>query len=176
MASFAPIKGTHTQIQNTPIVDGQFLCEVDQGNDGKIYIDSGNTRVPIGGGSTALSTLGDINLLNLENKDVLQYNSTTEKWDNVLLIDWLRTSGGSIQEKTVIESSSDATYEFTNLNSNYGYEAWIDCADGQLPPQVKGIAFDSSQLKAYVTVGEVKSEQTGTSGNQCKLRLRAIRN
>ena len=176
MASFAPIKGTHTQIQNTPIVDGQFLCELDQGNDGKIYIDSGNVRVPIGGGSTALRTLGDVNLSNLTNKDVLQYNSTTEKWDNVLLIDWLRDSGGNIQEQICLESSSDATYEFTNLNSSYGYEAWINCADNQLPPQVKGIAFDSSQLKAYVTVGEVKSAQTGTGGNQCKLRLRAIMN
>lgn len=49
MASFAPIRGTRAQIQATPIVDGQFLIETDQGVDNMIYIDEGSTRTIVGG-------------------------------------------------------------------------------------------------------------------------------
>lgn len=55
MASFAPIYGTKTQIAATPLVDGQFLIETDQGDQNKTYIDSLNslnvvTRTMCGGG------------------------------------------------------------------------------------------------------------------------------
>ena len=55
MASFAPIKGTKQEIENTPMVDGQFLIETDQGDQNKTYIDSYNslnvlTRTMCGGG------------------------------------------------------------------------------------------------------------------------------
>ena len=56
MASFAPIRGTRNEILNTPIVDGQFLLETDQGANNKIYTDNGNTRVPVGGNSVNGST------------------------------------------------------------------------------------------------------------------------
>lgn len=55
MASFAPIRGTRQQIENTPLVDGQFLIETDQGDQNKTYIDALNslnvlTRTMCGGG------------------------------------------------------------------------------------------------------------------------------
>lgn len=54
MASFAPIRGTKTQIENTPMVDGQFLIETSEGNQNKIYVDSYNNgdlqRTMAGGG------------------------------------------------------------------------------------------------------------------------------
>lgn len=55
MASFAPIRGTREQIQNTPLVDGQFLVETDQGDQNKTYIDAYNgqnvlVRTMCGGG------------------------------------------------------------------------------------------------------------------------------
>ena len=55
MASFAPIRGTRQQIENTPLVDGQFLIETDQGDQNKTYIDAFNslnvlTRTMCGGG------------------------------------------------------------------------------------------------------------------------------
>ena len=65
MASFAPIRGTRTQLQpaNTPIVDGQFLIETDQGNESKIYtdiIDSGTpTRIVVGGGGHDMIPIND---------------------------------------------------------------------------------------------------------------------
>lgn len=49
MASFAPVVGTKTEIQNTPIVNGQFLMETDQGNSNKCYVDHDNTRSAVGG-------------------------------------------------------------------------------------------------------------------------------
>ena len=55
MASFAPIRGTRQEIENTPLVDGQFLIETDQGDQNKTYIDAFNslnvlTRTMCGGG------------------------------------------------------------------------------------------------------------------------------
>ena len=56
MASFAPIRGTRTQLDpsNTPIIDGQFLIETDQGDESKIYADIDNSgsleRIIVGGG------------------------------------------------------------------------------------------------------------------------------
>lgn len=55
MASFAPIRGTKDEINATPLVDGQFLIETDQGDQNKTYIDSFNslnvlTRTMCGGG------------------------------------------------------------------------------------------------------------------------------
>ena len=46
MASFAPIRGKQSEIQTTPLVDGQFLIETDQGNQNKIYIDGYDDSTP----------------------------------------------------------------------------------------------------------------------------------
>lgn len=54
MATFAPIRGTRAQIQNTPNVDGQFLVETDQGANNRILMDDGNNRSVIGGGAGML--------------------------------------------------------------------------------------------------------------------------
>lgn len=54
MASFAPIRGTRTQIGTTPIVDGQFLVETNQGANNRIYLDTGTTRTIVGGGTGKL--------------------------------------------------------------------------------------------------------------------------
>ena len=40
MSSFAPIRGTKTAIDSTPMIDGQMLIETDQGDLNKIYIDT----------------------------------------------------------------------------------------------------------------------------------------
>lgn len=55
MASFAPIRGTRNEINATPLVDGQFLIETDQGDQNKTYIDAFDslnvlTRTMCGGG------------------------------------------------------------------------------------------------------------------------------
>ena len=57
MASFAPIRGSKSQILTTPLVDGQFLIEAETAEDSenKIYLDVYDTssnlqRVLVGGG------------------------------------------------------------------------------------------------------------------------------
>jgi len=60
MASFAPIRGTRTQIATTPIVDGQFLVETNQGANNRIYLDTGSTRSVVGGGTGLLPHLNII--------------------------------------------------------------------------------------------------------------------
>lgn len=56
MSSFAPIRGTRAQLDPTvtPIIDGQFLIETDQGDESKIYADILNSGTPeriiVGGG------------------------------------------------------------------------------------------------------------------------------
>ena len=69
MASFAPIRGTRAQLTPTivppvtPIVDGQFLIETDQGNESKIYtdiIDNGTPkRIVVGGGGHDMIPIND---------------------------------------------------------------------------------------------------------------------
>lgn len=59
MASFAPIRGTRAQISATPIVDGQFLFETDQGTNNKIYADVNSIR-SIVGGNTATGVLPEL--------------------------------------------------------------------------------------------------------------------
>ena len=69
MASFAPIRGTRAQLTPTtvppvtPIVDGQFLIETDQGNESKIYTDinDGGTlkRIVVGGGGHDMIPIND---------------------------------------------------------------------------------------------------------------------
>ena len=60
MASFAPIRGTAAQIALTPLVDGQFLVETDQGDQNKSYIDAYVdgvlTRSMCGGGGHEMVT------------------------------------------------------------------------------------------------------------------------
>ena len=63
MASFAPIKGTRTDIGNTPIVEGQFLVETDQNADNRIYLDIGTgtgNRVIVGGNANYIDLTSDV--------------------------------------------------------------------------------------------------------------------
>ena len=70
MASFAPIRGTRAQLTPTvtppvtPIVDGQFLIETDQGNESKIYtdiIENGTPkRIVVGGGGHDMIPVDDV--------------------------------------------------------------------------------------------------------------------
>lgn len=83
MASFAPIRGTRAQLTPTttppvtPIVDGQFLIETDQGNESKIYtdiIDNGTpTRIVVGGGGHDMIPINDTSVTpNVTDMEVME--------------------------------------------------------------------------------------------------------
>ena len=82
MASFAPIRGTKAEIENTPLIDGQFLIETDQGNQNKIYVDSYDGSTPPaltrtmagGGGHQILPPMDDPNDIPNEEKVVAAVN------------------------------------------------------------------------------------------------------
>ena len=62
MATFQPIRNTKAVIDNTPIVDGQFLMTTDLGIWNKIYLDNGTQRINLNGDKTATSvTITDTN-------------------------------------------------------------------------------------------------------------------
>ena len=62
MATFQPIRNTKAVIDNTPIVDGQFLMTTDLGVWNKIYLDNGTQRINLNGDKTATSvTITDTN-------------------------------------------------------------------------------------------------------------------
>lgn len=49
MTKILPIRGSNTEINNTPIVDGQLLFEINSSNgQNHIYMDNGTVRIPIG--------------------------------------------------------------------------------------------------------------------------------
>jgi hypothetical protein len=188
MASFAPIRGSRSQIIATPTIDGQILFETDQGSDGKIYIDvgtgSGGSRIPIGGGSSALSSLGDVLLDNPTDKQLLQYNSTDDKWENTFpLDDWLRNGQGQIIKKILTagmgqggatEYVTFTANELANvITNNWSVTPYVTCATGVEPPNlIKTIEQSDGSLDIYFT--QVTSQQTGT-GSDCNIILRILK-
>ena len=48
MKKILPIRGNRTEINNTPIVDGQLLFEIDSDGQNHIYMDNGTVRIPVG--------------------------------------------------------------------------------------------------------------------------------
>ena len=98
MASFAPIRGTKTQIANTPRVDGQFLIETDQGNQNKIYVDtlvSGNLERSMAGGG-----------------------------GHVILPDPEGTGASAPSEETVVDAVTTAASTTDKIASLYGIQRW----------------------------------------------------
>lgn len=61
MATFQPIRNTKAVIDNTPIVDGQFLMTTDLGVGNKIYLDNGTQRVDLNSKSASSVTITDTN-------------------------------------------------------------------------------------------------------------------
>lgn len=98
MASFSPVRGTKTQITNTPIIDGQFLFETDQENESKIYADviENNVlkRIVIGGGGHEMIPVVDTSVtpnvtdievieeLNNGNDHYVVNAYTVQRWSN----------------------------------------------------------------------------------------------
>lgn len=60
MANVTFKRNTREIINTTPIVDGQVLFETDQGNNSKIRLDNGETRIEIGGKTSVIDNLSSI--------------------------------------------------------------------------------------------------------------------
>lgn len=97
MPSVAFVKGTKTEIENTPMVDGQILIETDQGDLNKIYTDtnvSGTlTRTLAGGGGH-------------------------------LILPSPKTEDPTPTENRVVKAVNDASARSDRINSLYGTQRW----------------------------------------------------
>lgn len=97
MASFAPIKGTRTEIGNTPIVEGQFLVETDQVQN-RIYLDKGTgtgQRIIVGGNSnyvdlesSVIAGTGAATTVSFQNAII-----TTDGWYDILSEEFTDATG-----------------------------------------------------------------------------------
>ena len=188
MASFAPIRDTRENIQNTPIVDGQLLFETNMGASNRIYIDVDSTRVQIGGtGANYLYELSDVNLNNQADKQILQYNSTADEWENVTALDeWYTDTTvdpamAADGTKTLLSGEDDVTFTVPKTLSNQvSFDPYSQVAEGQESLVLKNIVITTNSLdntKDDITINlakKVTSTQTG-GGSNCKVKLRIIR-
>lgn len=61
MATFLPIRDTKVAIDNTPIVDGQFLMTTDLEGGNAIYLDKGTQRIDLNSKTASAVTIADTN-------------------------------------------------------------------------------------------------------------------
>ena len=188
MASFAPIRDTRENIENTPIVDGQLLFETNMGASNRIYIDVGSTRVQIGGtGANYLYELSDVNLNNQSDKQILQYDENVDKWVNITALDeWYTDTSvdtGMAADGTKTLLTNDTSVTFTvlkTLSNQVSFDAYSQVAEGAESLTLKNIVITTNTLdntKDDITITlakKVTSAQTG-SGSECKIKLRIVR-
>lgn len=187
MASFAIIRGTAVDIQNTPIVDGQLLFETDQGNDNKIYGDVGSTRIILGsGGSGAsyLNDLRDVDITLLTENQVLQVvnDGGSLKWENTSpLDDWVRDSQGDPIIKILATGTTEISFTQAELSyvvsGGWAVDPYIECQNGYAPPSLKETVWNTTDSTNYfkVSYSKVTSDQAGVGDNLCKLKLRILK-
>jgi hypothetical protein len=52
-------------------------------NENKVYVYTGSSWINTGGGASSVAELTDVELTTLANNQILLYNSTSSKWENV---------------------------------------------------------------------------------------------
>lgn len=110
-----------TQLDNIPVVDGSFYVTVD----GKIFIDYGNKRLPVGG--TPDTKMSDISRNTVENKVIKQYVDTLDtKVSSNITID---ANGWTvIEHDSYIEYLKKGTY-----TRSMGANTWARTSVSNLP-------------------------------------------
>lgn len=138
MASFAPVRGTRTQINNTPIVDGQILFEIDQGDNNVIYMDNGSTRATFSGKVLTsylivdtsrygkITNASQIYVRNYETSEVItmtRYNSQSymyigslNTFSNYEII--IKNSSGGILWYTYMDTTDAEWYQLLTVGNN----------------------------------------------------------
>lgn len=177
MASFAPIRDTRTNIENTPIVDGQILFETDMGSANKIYIDNGSTRVQIGGsGAHYLDDLDDVQLVGTpNNKEILQYDGND--WTNANALDeWYNTT------QTALAGDTDVTFTISKtITSSVAFDPYCEVDLGAELPTIKSIvisenSLDNTKDDIVITFSSaITAQQAGANDDKCIIKLRMIK-
>ena len=85
---------------------------------------------------------------------------------------WVCDANG-IPEKKILAVGSNSVV-FNIPSTEYGYEPYINAADGQAKPKWSNWADDTANLTITLTVPGVTSAQRGT-GNECYVMMRIIK-
>ena len=167
MASFAPIRGTRSQIDATNIVDGQFLIETDSqdpNSERRIYFDVGTDRVVVGGGgANNLGGLADVDATTTQsptNNSILKYDSNTNLFE---CGDYLDAWSSISQVQT---SGNNLIVVFDNLDNNYAYDLFYENG-------VIGIVSATEETGTQPNTKKITYILTdnATAGANCKLRI-----
>ena len=178
MASFAPIKDTRAAINATPIVDGQLLFETDMGFQNRIYLDDGASRVTIGGnGVNYLYELADAQISNEEDKQILQYNGTSAKWENSNGLDeWYS------EIKNVNAGTTSTTFTISKtITEAVAFDPYCEVNKDAPLPTIESVvisdnSLDNTKDDIIITFTEpITSAQAGGGNNKCKIKLRMIK-
>ena len=112
------IDGTDTDVYApTPIdVEANPSDSATAGDLTKLKVGNSIYSIPSGGsgGASDLSDLGDVTITNVQNGQILKYNSTTSKWENVN-----DTGGGG--GHTILDNSGTSMTQRTNLQFKGAY-------------------------------------------------------
>lgn len=155
MSLVSPIRGTPTQIRNTPILDGQILFEVSN-PDGQnhVYIDVDDNRYAVG--------LAYWN--QLENKPFESIGYGLSVINGVLTAD--AQSWDMILEKPFERIGTGLTVTNGVLSANIGVPSWSDIVNKPFSSIGEGLTVDSNnRLNANVRSVVLSMEGTGTASS-----------
>lgn len=78
-----------------------------------------------------------------------------------------------IPDERIITTNGNTSLSFTIPSTEYGYQVYVECADGVAPPKITVPVFNGTTMT--FTVLNVTAAQRGSSGNECKISVRVIK-
>lgn len=132
---------------------------------------SGTAQISVGIATIKLNSLLDVDISSVANLDIIQYNSSTEKWENVNLPD--PTYAGPLGEVKMLDISATGAVSKADMQTN----SWAIC-DGTTPAS-QGISsptiattrdmrdkfvMSSDDETSGTTGGEASHNHTGNTG------------
>lgn len=137
MASFAPIRGTRTEINNTQIVDGQLLFETDQSlSNTNLYADTSSNRI----------VLGNFDWSKLTDKPFNQISTGLDVLNNALIVTgrtWSQITG-----KPFSTIGSGLTVNQDNELTSALQQSWNQTPNKPFTSLGLGLVIENNVLKA----------------------------
>lgn len=162
MTRFLPIRGTTTQINNTPVVDGQILFETNNSNgQNHIYVDVDNDRIPVG-----ISDWSQV-----VNKPFETIGSNLAVVNNVLSA--TSQSWNQITNKPFNTIGSGLTVVDGALTANVPTPTWNNVNDKPFSSIGSGLTVDSNN-RLNADVRSVSVSMDGTIGTNNTYRYEKV--
>ena len=178
MSNVKFLRKTRSQVVRTPIVDGQYITETDQGDESLMYADDGDTRHIIGGRtpvSDTLTSTSTVNALSANQGRTLKqyidnlstvartgsYNSLTDKPTiptlknvfGIVKVGTKTTSATSTQDTFEIEAGSNTSVSLSGkkITISGNYPIATTSKSGLMS------TTDKAQLAKISSIGTIRS-------------------